>query len=323
MRTLLFAIMFSLMLTSLCSATSEGASATIPLFIWSDNQILPKQNEQFLETIKQEDIESSLNALLGLGGKKSFIGTVQNSPDAVVLFVEPQLQTEQISHFGSAYATANDGGAFSGLKRIVESSQSSLVAPYATAETSLSLLDTVLERLSSKVPLVLVREDGSTLFLELSKNSVVQTISIRDFKSSSLLASGKPHLVVVCLDKAYNAEDFAAHDEIITSLSQLVSTTTSGNFVGMYVGDSAPSTLLWTFPDPNAALFEAPQFALYEVLPDNTTTNNTLHTYMTGTMLEVFMVVIALLVMLFVGICNICALQVPEAYENPKPQQKM
>jgi hypothetical protein len=321
MKTLLFAVVCSLLLASLCSATSEGESATIPLFAWSGKQILPNQNEQILETITQEDIENSLNSLLGLGSKKGFISNVQGAPDAVVLFVEPKLQTDQIPHFGSAYATTTDGGSFSSLKSIIESSKSSLVAPYATAGTSFSLLAPILDRVAGKVPLVLVREEDTTLFLELSKTSDVQIISIKDLKSTNVFTSGKTSLIVVCFDKAYEAPDFAAHAIVIANVSQLVSSATSGNFVAMYTGDSAPSNLLWTFSDPNAAFYAQSQ--LWELdQTSNCTGNCTIHTYMTGTMLEVFMVVIALLVMLFVGICNICALQVPETYETPKPSQK-
>lgn len=302
----------------------EGASATIPLFMWSDKQILAKQNEQILETLTQEDIENSLYSLLGLETKQNFLGSIQGTPAAVVLFVEPQLQTDQVPHFGAAYATAADGGAFSALKSIIETSQSSLVAPYATSGISFSLLDTLLARVASKVSLVLIRDAESPLFQELSRRSDVQTLATKDFTKSDLLYNGKTALIVVCLDKAQSADDIIAHAGFIASISKSVSTATSGNFVGMYTGNAAPSNILWTFPNPNAAFFEQPQLGMWEVQAGNNTGNYTgPRTYLTGTVLEVFMVVIALLVMLFVGVCNICNLQVPETYEAPKPQQKL
>jgi len=322
MKTLLFAVFCSLFLASLCSATS-GASATIPLFAWSDSQVFSAQNEQILNTVEQADIESLLHTLLGLGQKEFAGKTIQSTPNAVVLFVEPQLQTDQVPHYGSAYTATSDGGAFSSLKSLIDSSKTSLVAPYATAGTRFSLLNSILAGLVHQVPLVLVREEGSSLFLELGKKEGVETISTKDFKEALTSKSLFKGLFVVCLDKTTGA-DIAAHGEIISSVSQLVSSVTSGNYAGIYTGDSASSDLLWKFPNPNAALFEQSEFASWEALPQARVGNTTKkpHTYMTGTMLEVFMVVIALLTMIFVGICNICALQTPEQYETPKSHQK-
>lgn len=316
MKTLLFVVVCSLFLASLCNATSGGASATIPLFAWSGSNVFSAQNEQILNTVEQTDIENLFNTLLGVNSKKDFAGkTIQSTPNAVVLFVEPQLQTDQIPHYGSAYATTSDGGAFSSLKSLIESSTSSLVAPYATAGVRFSLLNSILAGLVGKVPVALVREEGSSLFLELSKKEGVNTISHKDLKNTQEFSG----LIVVCLDKATGG-DIAAHGEIISSVSQLVSSVTSGNYAGIYTGDSASSDLLWKFPNPNAALFAQSEFASWESLPQARAGNSTYkpHTYMTGTMLEVFMVVLGLLVMVFVGICNICALQTPEQYETPK-----
>ena len=84
-----------------------------------------------------------------------------------------------------------------------------------------------------------------------------------------------------------------------------------------------------TFENPNAYLFR-PSYLVdrywtsVEVDPDNTTGNGTgPRTYLTGPILETFMVVIALITMVFVGMCNLCKLQTPETYEVPKPQIKM
>jgi hypothetical protein len=302
----------------------EGASATIPLFVWSDSEIFNKHNEQVLNTLTTEDIENSLFSLLGLEAR-GFIGNAQiGTTNTVVLFVEPQLQTDQIPHFGSAYATTTDGGSLSALKGIVETSKSSFVAPYVTSGIHFSLLDNILDRIASEIPVVLVRDEGSHLFQSLSRRDSVQVVSVSNFKEASI-SNDKASLIVVCLNRAHDAQVLASHGDIIISISRQISSITSGNFVGMYTGNAAPSELLWTFPDPNAALFAQPRFGLWEapLYAANNTNHTAPRTYMTGTMLEVFMVVIALLTMVFVGICNICALQVPETFETPKPQQKI
>lgn len=209
------------------------------------------------------------------------------------------------------------------MKRLIHSSQSSIVAPYATAGISFSLLDALLGRVASKVPTVLVREGELTLFHELSKNTNVQTRSFADLKDASIFANGKTELVLVCLDKAEDEKQFAAHDQFIDSVAALVASSTSNNYVGMYTGNSAPSDLLWTFPNPNAAFFAQSQFGSFDIINNLNNQTNTTTNYFTGPILETFMIMIALFIMVMVGICNLCNLQVPEQYENPKQHKQM
>lgn len=314
MKSLLFVCSLVLALVAL----SEAATPTIPLFVWSNNKIFSRQGDQFLNTITENDIENALNSLLG-SKTESFISEVQTNPEAVVLFVEPQLQTDQISHFGAAYANSPNGGAFSGLKGLLENSGSSIVAPYATTGNALSLLDSLLSRLADKHSILLVREQGSTMFEEI-KHLNVRSITMDTFSGGD----NKADLIVVCFNKAADADHLAAHDMTIKAISDKISATTSGNYVGMYTGNTAPfSHTLWTFPNPNAALFEQPQaYSPYGVEDPSIIGNYTQRTYFTGPIIETFMVVAALLTMVFVGVCNICALQVPETYETPKQQKQ-
>jgi len=153
----------------------------------------------------------------------------------------------------------------------------------------------------------------------------VETISLDDLTADSkVLGNGAADLIVVCLNRAATHDQLLAHDSIIGSVSQLVSAATSGNFVGMYTGNAAGSSnTLWRFPNPhvNAARSELAG-EIWLAAASNTSNTTTLHTYFTPAIVETFMILITLLTMLFVGMCNICRLQVPESYEAPKPQQK-
>jgi hypothetical protein len=308
---------------------------SIPLFAWSSNQIFSQHNEQILQTLTEQDIEDTLKALLLKAEGKTFITEIQGTPEAVIIFIEPKLRTDQVPHFGSAYSTSPSGGAFSFLKNIVESSKSSLVAPYVTASNQYSLLDSLLvsvtRNMKGQGSVLLVSDAGASILPELSGQSGVQTTTLSELKGySNLFTNGVADLIVVCLSEADTVKEFEAHDELIGSLSQLVSTATSGNFVGIYTGNSVTSSdIITTFENPNAYLFR-PSYLVdrywtsVEVDPDNTTGNGTgPRTYLTGPILETFMVVIALITMVFVGMCNLCKLQTPETYEVPKPQIKM
>jgi len=330
MKTLILAC--SLLLV-LCTASSY-VDESIPLFVWSSNQIFSQHNEQTLQTLTDQDIEESLEALLLNGGRgETFIKDIQGSPEAVIIFVEPMLHTNQIPHFGSAYSTSPNGGAFQSLKNIIGSSKASLVAPYVTSSSQYSLVDSLLARVAGRMTLgsiLIVTDAGSSFLHSLKGQTGVQTTTTSEFKShSSLFTNGVADLIVVCLSTADSAEKFQAHDQLIGSLSQMVSTATSGNFVGMYTGNSITGyDTIRTFEDPNAHLFR-PHYLVdryWESVLDATsnTTNTTVpRTYLTGPILEAFMVIISLVTMVFVGMCNLCRLQVPETYEAPKPQTKI
>lgn len=305
---------------ALCSVGVAGEkSATIPLFVWSDKSLFPKQNEQVLDTLTVQDIDDTLQALLFKTNSKNFIKATGN-PDSIVLFVESQLQTDQIPHFGGAYAASSNGGAFSILKSIVESSKASLVAPYVTAGSQYSLLDSVLARIVRNLgegSVLMIREEGSSLLSSVSRYHSVQSMSISDVKADTF-ANGVPALVIVCLDKAVNTAQFSSHGATVEAVNQAVSTATSGNFIAMYTGNSAETSTQWTFGSQQARSMST----YYSVVGDgygNSTGNGTEpRTYLTGPILEAFMVLIALFTMLFVGLCNLCKLQVPEQFETPK-----
>jgi len=331
MKILLLAC--SLLLLVLCSATSI-VDTSIPLFVWSGNQIFSQHNEQTLQTLTDQDIENSLEALLLNTEGKTFINDIQGTPEVVIVFVEPQLHTDQIPHFASAYSTSPNGGAFSSLKNIIESSKASLVAPYVTASNQYSLVDALLARVSSKLTpkgtVLIVRDAGSAQFLLELSSLPHQTATTSELKGSNLFTNGVADLIVVSLPFADNVELFKAHDELIGALSQMVSTATSGNFVGMYTGNAIISSdIITTFEDPNADLhrpyyLSTRYWSSVTVDTTNATSNTSSpRTYLTGPILETFMVVIALITMIFVGMCNLCKLQVPETYEAPKPQTKI
>lgn len=317
---------------SICTLVLLGAvclvygERTLPLFVWSSNDLFSHQNDQVLDTLSSQDIEDVLKGFLISNDDKTFISGIKGNPEAVVLFLDTQLETDQISHYGSAYDTTNNGGSFSSLKRIIESSKSSLVAPYVVSESQYSLVDSALSRVANKMSgsVLIARQDGAYVNLyALKKSSNVQIISLEELNGESkLFSNGVSDLIIVYLNIAGSAEQFASHDALISSVSEMVSSATSGNFVGMYTGNGVPYSATKTiFVENNYFMDQV--YAVDTNCTGNCSGNNTNYhrTYLTGPILEAGMILISLVTMLFVGVCNLCYLQTPEAYEAPKVQK--
>jgi len=90
-------------------------------------------------------------------------------PEILIIFVEPELRSEQIPILAHSYKTQPNGGAFSNLKRLVETSRSSLVVPYVSSEgfsIASSIADNLIAGLPSSSSIVVV---GDTVTLSSSK----------------------------------------------------------------------------------------------------------------------------------------------------------
>lgn len=316
------------------------SSLTIPVFMWSGNQLFTVKNEQIVETLTPEDIEYSLYSLLNINTNTQntkldgLFSKPHGNPEVIVMFVEPELRTDQIPQFGAAYTNVANGGSFSHLKNIVESSQSSFVASYATVGTHFSLLDTPLTRVSDAIKegtIVVAREGESTLFGLLSKLSGTKTIQVSDLTSyltseSQIFNNGVTDLIVVCFEKAMDSSALQAklgsNDELIGKVSALVEQATGGNYVGIYSGNSpAPLRISWSFP--YAEEMRASRF-IRSVQDGNNTNNNTIPTtsnylnIFTGPMLEAMIISFFLLAILMSGLCWMADLQTPDRFESPQ-----
>lgn len=273
--------------------------------------------------------------------KESKLANYLNSaeaPEVVVLFVEPELATDRVPIVASAYSSAT-GGSFSNLKDTLEAAGSSLVIPYATP-AEVSLLDEPLLDIhdSIKGSIFISRVAGSELFSRLAHQSGVKTVEIdsliAELKSANVFANGMTDLVVVCFDKATGKQAvFAAHDELIGSISGSIRAATKGNYVAMYSANTpVTSNLIWTFEQISIEedeyyyglrMFDAANGT--NGTTNSTTNSTTSHkiNYFPGPLIEVYLLVSILIAMAFTGGCAIFSLQTPDRWEAPKVKREI
>jgi len=305
----------------------ELSSFTIPVVMWSDKQIFSSPKTQVLDTLTTRDVEFALSSLFRThSSEESILATSFNenreATEVVVLFVEPELTTDQVSHTASS-------GSFSHLKGALEAAGSSLVMPYATVE-EVSLFDETLSNAFESIKqgsIFISRMPGSKLFTRLSRQSGVQTVDIdslmAELKSANAFTNGVTDLVVVCFDKA----TFTSHDEIIGTISDSVRIATKGNYVAVYSANM-PSTsrLIWTFEQHSEAEYFHNLRAVFDVSNLGNATNNTNGThvvnYFPGPLIEVYLIVSILIAMVFTGGCAIFSLQTPDRWEAPKVKRE-
>jgi len=256
----------------------------------------------------------------------------KETPEVIVIFVEPELATDQFSQYASAYAST-PGGSFSHLKETLDAATSSLVIPYATV-AQISLFDRALSNAYESMKegsVFIARAADSDLFILLGRQSGVKTVEIdslmTELRSANAFANGVTDLVVVCFDKpaSSKAATFSSHDEIIGTISQGVQSGTKGNYVAMYSANMpSASRFIWNFDSHT----ETERFAKRYIFADTNVTNitnstnstNTTYTvnYFPGALIEVYLITAILLAMVFTGGCAIFSLQTPDRWDAPK-----
>jgi len=299
---------------------------TVPVFMWSDKQIF--STAQIADTITTGDVEFALASLLRQNTHKSSklsSSFNQNAaaPEVVILFVEPELRTDQVPYIASAFAST-PGGSFSHIKKAIETSASSLVMPY-TVVSEVTLLDEALldslEALNNNANLFL--SASGNLFARLRQQNGVKAVAVNslisEMKSSNAFTNGVTDLVVVSFDNS----DYADHDTVIGDLLESIQTSTKGNYVAIYTANMPTnSQFTWSFEEHATREFH--QNIAFAVFDNNNGTKNdsnvTHHkiNYFPGPFIEVLLICAVLVTMLFTGACAIFSLQTPDKWEAPK-----
>jgi len=302
---------------------------TIPVMIWSDSLLFTPAHSQIVDTWTTKDVELTLSTLLytpPFNKQPSPFDDMHSfktsQSELVVLFMEPELSTDQITRAGY-------GGYFSNLKAAVEQAGSSLSVPYTTvAQVSLfdeALVYTVDSLTAASV--ILARMPNARDFSRLARNSNVKTVSVDDLvgtlQSSGVYSNRVTDLVIVCFDKD---PTFASHDEIVKTVNDAVRAATKGNYVAVFSGNlPAASRVSWTFDQHAAEDLHYQQFVEdFGLLANGSgngtgnTTNSTSINFFPGPLIEVYLITAVLLAMVFTGACAIFSLQTPDRWDAPK-----
>jgi len=313
------------------------SSFTVPVFMWSDKQIFSKT--QIQDTITTGDIEYALASLLhkntNMDSKlsTSFNENADNT-ELVILFVEPELRTDQVPYLAAAYAST-PGGSFSHLKKAVETATSSLSMPYATVEASLLdsvILDTV-DRVDGSVFLSTV--GASNLFSRLKQQDGVNSVAIESLmatlKEANVFHNHKTDLVIVCFDhyQVHAGNMYYDHDTVIGQLTASIGA--EGNYVAVYAANMPiKNEFVWTFAQHSRAEFQRNvDLYMFDVADNSSNSSNSSNTttstitYFPGPFIEALLVCTILITMLFTGACAIFSLQTPDKWEAPKSKRDL
>lgn len=305
------------------------SSLTAPFFMWSDKQIF--STAQVVDTVSSGDWSNTLGSLFRVKDMDSnFINKNIDAPEVAILFVEPEMRTDEVPYIASAFATT-PGGSLSHIKKAIENSASSVVMPYTKVDESswVSILSSLLDSFEHSNANFFLTKSETNMFFRLRGLDGVKSVAVADLinelKTAKAFTNGVTDLVVVSFDTS----SYAEHDSIIGDLVATIKAATKGNFVAVYSAvDPSADDLTWSFSELTTREFqENIEFVSLVSGTNNTNYSNTTTShhkinYFPGPFIEVLLVCAVLITMLFTGACAIFSLQTPDKWEIPKVSKR-
>jgi len=291
---------------------SLASSLSIPVISWSP---IPSMfsSPQTLSSITPFNFQSTL---------AHYVDGSASVPEIVVLFIEPELRTDQIFQLSSAYSNAPDGGEMKNIRNFLQNSAQSNTAPYGMLANdrpfTYSAIYNLVEKMGDK--LILVKQGAAEVpSVQSSTNLDLEDLESYLIAHPSLFTNGQTELVVVYFQKeAY----MTVHDTLVGSIFTLVSTHTTSS-VAIYTADRpTPLGTHLSFSLPVEDRVETLYLDSYFVVPCNNTTIEYTANFFGGPMLEVYLMVFTLLGILLIGLCGLFELQTPERFDIPKASAK-
>jgi len=208
---------------------SSRFASDVPLAIWSGESYLSGQNIGISVPLVLNDVESTFQSLFssGSGILKNYFSPPLD-PEVVVLFLEPELRSEQLSVYASSLTK---------LKNLLKSEKSSVFAPFVDLELSLEsavmgMVDTIVST-SGNVFYV-----GESLPPFAQNDPPSTVIAIDDFKevitkNSKIFTNSKTDLIIVYLNSGASQDKFKETDKVINLVHTIISSSTS-KYVALY-----------------------------------------------------------------------------------------
>jgi len=140
---------------------------TAPVFMWSNSQTFTGRNLQEIDVISARVLSKFTQTESPIS---KYLVQKSEAQEVIIVFVEPFLSSEQIPLLSHAYDERPNGGAFSNLKKLVETSKSSLVIPYTS---SASVGSEFIRSLTASLP-----NGGSVYTVGDNTNSNVDSVQL-------------------------------------------------------------------------------------------------------------------------------------------------
>jgi len=311
----ILSILFSVVLAS-------RMYSDVPLVVWSGDRFFDAQNVGISTSITYTDAELFLQSFIKstapLDGELSKY-LPNGKPEVIVLFVESKLRSNQLSLYSHSFVN---------LKKLMETSSSSLYAPFVDLSVS---FDRTITNMAYSTKLnsgeVIYFGKGSILLHDI-RDKVPSTIEMKNIEReikahSEIFSNDVTDLIIVHLDSSITPPEdrFSSSDSILNRVQNIVSSKTQ-KYVGVYTALSYDEpTLNMDFAVREREISK--RFITHTVAVQQNNTNTTIpifRQYFGGWFWELILVCMVLIPMLVTGVYAIDAIQTP--LFDSKPKQK-
>jgi len=295
-----------LLVAVLMMNTVEGVLQTSPVLAWSNSLVFEGKNVQILEAKRADEVN------IWTGRKDSI--------ELVVLYIEPQMKTEEFTRIAGAWTDLSQGGAFTHLKNLFQFQSSSSVAfPYVVSDSiANTLISTLLESAPARSEVVVVGT-GSQLSALRGKN-VRQIASFEALKEVmnpewSLLHNGVSDLLIINLEVPQEKsmeEIYSSHDNIFEVVDKAIK---EAGYIAVFTSSEPVPDVKRAFPvsHPLMARFEERQVQEQLGADD---------TFWPDHVVEGLIVMVPFIVILFVGVCCLFGVQSALKFDAEKATRR-
>jgi len=307
----------------ICVIVCYGYTYDVPLAVWSGTDYL-KGSNRVSQYITPGETEQLIRSFVNRGPFSGILSDYVNfdsnhQPEVIVLFIEAQLRSEQLSTYASSLTS---------FKNILKNSPSSLQVPFVDMSSAFDgHVIQIVKSINEATGKVYYFGKGSHLLqdiLQLNPNTVIglkpdfeNTIK----KNSKIFTNGVTDLILVYFSAHHESPDkFAETDSVITNVHTLISSHTS-DYVSVY------TALAYDNPEFNYEFggdkrkTVAKRFILQS---HNGTSNNSnqsvpsiFRQYFGGWFWELFICLLIMIPLLVIGTYGIDSIQTP-IFESKK-----
>lgn len=265
----------------------------VPLLLWSKSSIESQHTvTQTLNAQHLQDLFSSLLSHSTLGTDHPLHAFVKSTnPEAVILFVTPDLHTDDFIRQSGAYSAQSSGGAFAPLKTAVENANGAIIAPYVDSSAVSSLIASF--KPASGASILVVEDAKTPQFTAIKADRISRSQLVRRLKDSSdaMHSNGVTDLILVSLEAT---EDQPQH------ISEISAAVADREYVAAFTSVAAAHPLQQQLQKRQAAT---------PVVEGSRTPSS---------LLEAGLTLVFLLLIFSFGACCMCQIQTPARFDTGK-----
>jgi len=214
----------------LVTSTTGSTLETSPLFMWSNYRYFTEQRSQHQILTPVDTLRQSLSH----GLLHKYVAPQAESPEAIVVFLQPHLKTEEFFSLSAARTPSSSGGVFSSLKAMVEESSSSLTIPFVQPVNGDNVIGSLIaSQMATQV-------EGDVYVISSVDNSVniegAKRITLDQLKTMERIGSSTDLFVVVMNGREGDQSSLREDDAILRQVCESLKTR---KFIGLFTAEKA------------------------------------------------------------------------------------